>query len=424
MKRFIVCLLASVIALSLGFSFVSLAEEIELHTIVGPHHIAYYMQRAALFEKETGIHVTFSVVPYGRDIVPKLIASMLAGGHQYDMWIIDCVDVPKFADAGWVLPVDQWLTNDLRQDAVPFALEGMAYNGHWYGLPTVSEWKSFVYNKKMLEQVGYSNPPKTWDEFVTIAKKLQDAGIVKYASAWSWAQKECLTCDFVAILASFGGKFFDKDLNPVFNDEKGVQALQFMVDMLYKYKIADPASLGWTEDDVYKATYNGDIAFAMRWGIPLVELDDPAKSRTVGQWEIGLMPSVDGEHPYTVAGPMGWAISYGSRHPKEAFEFIKFITGPKGALDEALKEGIVPGWKSVWNNPEFLKKARGLDEMAKQAMYVVNRPRVPWYLEFSSKLQLELHKALIREITPKEALDAAAQAAIQIKANYENSKSQ
>jgi multiple sugar transport system substrate-binding protein len=399
-----------------------LAEVVELNTIFGPEDLSYYIERNQKFYDQTGVRVNITVVPYGRDQNIKLIASMLAGGSQYDIFIIDCVEVPFYVENGWVLPIDEWLTEDLKKDAVSFALEGMAYQEKWYGLPWVSEWKSFVYNREMIKKVGYNEFPKTWDGVVELAKKLQEAGIVKYATAWSWAQKESLVCDFVAILSSFGGKFFDENLNPVFNDEKGIQALQFMVDMIYKHQIVNPASLGWTETEVYKAIYNNDIAFGMMWGIPLVDLDNPEISNGVGQWEIGLMPSVDGKHPYSVSGPMGWAISYGTKHPKEAFEYIKFLAGPEGALDAALKAGIVPGWKSVWENPKFRNAVRGLDKMYEQAMYIVHRPRVPWYLEFSNALQEELHKALTRQKSPKAALDAAAQAALKIRAEYEKGR--
>lgn len=398
------------------------AEVKELNTIFGPEDLNYYIERNQKFYDETGVRVNITVVPYGRDQNIKLIASMLAGGSQYDIFIIDCVEVPMYVESGWVLPIDEWLTEDLKKDAVPFALSGMAYEGHWYGLPWVSEWKSFVYNREMIKKVGYNEFPKTWDGVIELSKKLQQAGIVKYATAWSWAQKESLICDFVAILSSFGGKFFDEELKPVFNDEKGVQAVQLMIDMIYKHQIVNPASLGWTETEVYKAIYNKDIAFGMMWGLPLIDLDNPEISKGPGEWEIGLMPSVDGNHPYSVSGPMGWAISYGTKNPKEAFEYIKFLAGPQGSLDAALRAGIVPGWKSVWENPEFNKTVRGLDKMYEQAMYIVHRPQVPWYLEFSSVLQEELHKALTRQKTPKAALDAAAQAAIKIRDEFEKSK--
>lgn len=395
--------------------------QVELNFIIGPENLDYFISRNQEFYKKTGIRVNLTVLPYGRDAVPKLIASFLAGGTQYDIFTIDCVDVPMYAENGWVLPVDQWLTDEMREDALPFALEGIGYGNHWYGLPWVSEWKSFVYNKEMIKKVGYDEFPRTWEEVIELSKKLQENNIVKYATAGSWAQKESLNCDFVAILASFGGTFFDEQLNPVFNNEKGVQALQFMVDMIYKYKIINPSSLSWTEPEVYQNMFNGNVAFAMMWGLPLVDLDNPELSKVVGKCEIGLMPSVDGLNSYTVSGPMGLAISYGTKHPQEAWEYIQFLAGPEGSLDAALRAGLIPGWKSAWENPEFQEKVRGADIMLEQGKYIVNRPRVPWYLEFSPLLAEELHKALSLKVTPKEALDNAAKKAVEVKTNWEKS---
>ena len=410
-KTFLIILVAI-----LGIASFSQAE---LNFIVGPENLEYLIQRNQEFYDKTGIRVNLTVVPYGRDAVPKLIASFLAGGTQYDIFTIDCVDVPMYAENEWVLPVDQWITENMKKDALPFALDGVAYERHWYGLPWVSEWKSFVYNKEIIKKAGYDVMPVTWDEVVKLSQDLQNAGIVKYATAGSWAQKESLVCDFVAILASFGGEFFDENLNPVFNNEEGVQALQFMVDMIYKYKIINPSSLSWTEPEVYQNMFDGTIAYAMMWGLPLVDLDNPKLSKVVGQCEIGLMPSVDGDHPYTVSGPMGLAISYGTKYPKEAWQYIEFLAGPEGALDAALYAGLVPGWQSAWENSEFKQKVRGAEEMLEQGIYVVNRPRVPWYLEFSPLLAEELHKALTLKETPKQALDNAAKAAIKVREDWE-----
>ena len=412
-KVFVLVLLLSVLSFSIFAA-------VELKTIVGPGHVQFYLQRAMEFTNKTGIKVDISVCPYGsRDIVTKLITSFIAGGHQYDIFVIDCVDVAQFADAGWVMPINKWVTPEMKEDIIPFARDGMMYKGYWYGLPWASEWKSFVYNDKMLKEAGYTEFPKTWDGVVKYSQKLQKMGIVRFATAFSWAQKECLTCDFVALAASFGGKFFDENLNPLFNKGGAVKALQWMVDSIYKYKIVDPASIMWTEDNVDAAMQAGDIAYQLSWGYPLVRLNDPSKSQILGQAKIGLMPSVDGKHPYTISGPMGFSISKGTRHPEEAWKFIEFMAGPEGSKIASVREGEFTGWKSVINDSEVQAKVPGLKDMAKQANYIVNRPRVPWYHEFSVMFDVKLHEALTLKKTPQEALNEAAQETLKIKAEYE-----
>ena len=408
------------LVLLLSVLFFSIFAGVELKTIVGPEHVQFYLQRAMEFTNKTGIKVDISVCPYGsRDIVTKLITSFIAGGHRYGIFVIDCVDVAQFADAGWVMPINKWVTPEMKEDIIPFARDWMMYKGYWYGLPWASEWKSFVYNDKMLKEAGYTEFPKTWDGVVKYSQKLQKMGIVRFATAFSWAQKECLTCDFVALAASFGGKFFDENLNPLFNKGGAVKALQWMVDSIYKYKIVDPASIMWTEDNVDAAMQEGDIAYQLSWGYPLVRLNDPSKSQILGQAKIGLMPSVDGKHPYTISGPMGFSISKGTRHPEEAWKFIEFMAGPEGSKTASVREGEFTGWKSVINDSEVQAKVPGLKDMAKQANYIANRPRVPWYHEFSVMFDVKLHEALTLKKTPQEALNEAAQETLKIKAEYE-----
>lgn len=131
------------------------------------------------------------------------------------------------------------------------------------------------------------------------------------------------------------------------------------------------------------------------------------------------MPSVDGEHPYTVSGPMGWAISKGTKNPAEAWEFVKFIAGPKGSKVAAIRQGMFSGWKSVLNDPEVQAGVPGLEDMAKQAEYIVNRPIVPWYHEFSVKFAEKLHEALTLQKSPQEALNEAVEETLKIKSEYE-----
>lgn len=392
---------------------------VELNTISGPGPgVDWLAARAQEFQKKTGATINITVIPYGRDQNIKLMASFLAGGSAYDVFVIDCVEVPQYAESGWVLPIDDHVTPQMKADLLPFAAEGMVYKGHWYGLPWASEWKSFLYNEKMLSEVGYTEPPKTWSDFLTMSEHLQNAGIVKYASAWSWAAKESLICDYVALASSMGGQFFDDAQNPVFNRGGAVQALQFMSDALYKYKIVDPSSIMWTETEVNNAMFAGDIAFGMRWGLPLVQLNDPKISKTVGEWRIALLPSYDGNHPYTVSGPMGWAISSGTKHPKEAWEWVNFIANEQGAKVAAIESGNVPGWASLFKDPEVVRAVPGLDQLLEQAKYVVNRPRVPWYHDFSTMFAVDLNSALAGRMTPQEALDDAYAKTMEIKANY------
>lgn len=416
-KKFYVLVMGVLCAgLILGSIQAFAQEKIVLRTIGGPDPEGIETGENDLFEKAyPWIKIERTTVPYGIEKRMKLIASFRAV-RPYDMYKIDCVEVPEYAAANWALDVTDWVTEKMKEAVLPFAADGMMYQGRWYGLAFPSSWKSFIYNERMLKQAGFARSPETWDEFVDQSKKLQAAEIVgKRATAWSWAQKECLICDFVAIVASFGGEFFDGDLNPKFNGEAGVEALQWMVDSIYKYRISDLASLTFTEPDVDALMQGGKIAFQLRWAVSAVPLNNPEISKVVGECRVGLFPAKTREmYPgYTVSGSMGWSIAPASRYQKDAWEYLQFRCGFVGNKRNALKYGKPPSWAPLFEDPFVTNAMPELDlRLAKQ---IVNRPRVPWYYKFSDALQLELQKALTREKSPKQALDDAASKAMEIK---------
>ena len=118
----------------------------------------------------------------------------------------------------------------------------MTYNGKLYGMPLFNSSKHLFYNAKLLKDAGFDHPPTTLDEFVAQAKATTKPG--QWGSVWSWKQSEALICDWVAIMFTQpGAQILDSDGKAVFNTMGGTEALQWMVDLLYTHKAADPASL-------------------------------------------------------------------------------------------------------------------------------------------------------------------------------------
>jgi multiple sugar transport system substrate-binding protein len=394
------------------------AAPISLNTLEGPDETGWTAKEYQRFEELTGIHVEVTTAPYGgrRE---KLLADFAAQEGAYDFYIIDCIDVAEYAQAGWALNVTDWITPEMKQDILPFAAEGMTYQNKWYGLPFISEWKSTVYNAKKFADAGFDELATTFDEFVAQCQAIQDKGLANYGVSWSWFQGECLICDYAALVACFGGEFFDDQNEPLFNEGGAVDALQWMVDSIYTHEITDPASLTFTESEVDDAMQAGEIAFCFKWGLPLVPLNNSEISNVVGECAIGLSPSVDGKHSACVSGPMGLSVNAFSQHPREAWQVLDFRAGFEGAKRNAVGAGVTPGWGSLFTDPDVVEAVPGLDLMLEQAKTVVNRPRVPWYYDFSAALQEELHFALSQQKEPQQALDDAVERTLEVKAEAE-----
>jgi len=375
------------------------------------------------FTKKTGIRIESEVIPQGVDPTAKLIASFNAGGTDYDVVRVDVIDLALYAVSGWIEDVSARITKDLIEDMLPFARQAVNYKGKWYGLPKDSEWKTWVYNEKMLKDVGINKPPETCEEYVMAAKAVQEKGLVKYAQTWAWTQGENIACDYPMLVASLGGKYISENDELLINKDAGVEALRMMVDWLNTTKIANPASLTAKNIDARNAQAAGDAAFGFHWGTPIAVLNDPTKSKVVNQCKMGLVPHKAGVASWTVSGPECWSISKGSRHKDEAWEYLLFRQGREGAKRQFIGEGTVFGWRSLFDDPEIqnFAKQRQIDfEIARrQAENVVNRPMVPWYHEYSAALQLELHNALTQKKSVQQALDDVVSAYNKIKGKAE-----
>jgi multiple sugar transport system substrate-binding protein len=358
----------------------------------------------------TGAKLQVEVVPEG-EVFPKLQTALAAKSPTYDFFVIDHIYLAKMAKAGWVMKVTDRLTPALKDDILPFALQAVEYNGQFYGLPWKAEFMSFIYNKQMLAEAGIAGPPKTLDEFVDTCLKLKEKKIVDYPMAFTWAANyEQVTVDWVMYLSAMGGQVFTPDGEPAFNEGAGVEALQFMVDLIHKYQIVDQAALTLRGGGVRRDLMTGGkAAFALLWSFPLVQMNDPAKSPRAGQFDAALAPAGKGG-PFSVAGPMAFGVSAFSKNPEAAWEFISHLAGPKGHKYMFLKEGTAPGYKSVLADPEVASKLQqiGGPVYAEQAKYLAVRPPLPYYDEWSAKIQEGIQAALVKQKTPKQVLDEAA----------------
>jgi multiple sugar transport system substrate-binding protein len=365
---------------------------------------------------ETGVTMNVEVVSQD-DVDTKMQTALAAKSPAYDLIGLDVIDLAKYSAAGWVEPLDSYIDDATKSDILPFALDGISYNGHILGLPWKSEYMVFVYNKQMLADAGIANPPTTWDELVQDSVAIKAKGIVKYPIVFTWgAGYEQISSDYTMITKSLGGELFDKDGNPVFNTGAGVQALQLMNDMINKDKIVDPAALtikgGGTRQDIMMG---GNAAFGFLWGTPLVKMNDAANSKLAGQFALAMAPN-----NISLAGPMGMAISAYSANKKAAWAYLKCIAGPEAEKELFLKDGSPFGYASDLKDADVQAKLAeaGGDVMAKQAENLAVRPSLPYYADFSSALQDTVQKVLTGQAEVQTALDALAAKAKDLKSQY------
>ncbi len=89
-------------------------------------------------------------------------------------------DLKSFVDAGMLLPVDEYMSDDFK---ATYDLEKLAYpnvntiDGTFYYVPTAQRsGMRLIYNKELFELAGIENPPTTLEEMVDAAAKVTEVG--------------------------------------------------------------------------------------------------------------------------------------------------------------------------------------------------------------------------------------------------------
>ncbi len=301
----------------------------------------------------------------------KISANLTSGGDQFDImwhnddwgrnfakWLEPTDDIPnmKYIDR-W--PVDVIFANKEGRDTV---------------VPMVHTIGTFFYRTDLIKAEDF---PKTWDELVTVGKRLQKAGKVKWGFVggmkyphtwltflWSlWSNK----CDILKPFNSRDNKVLAANGWTSGIDEPCTQEMvEFWWDNINVHKIVPPGTPTYTRTDGDAIFMAGDSAITMQDSTLLGRYNDPKKSRVAGR--VGFAPWPVGprdDRPRAWNEVWGWAIPKGVPPDRKKLA--------KAALNAMLGDfpGQVELWKSTGGPPpnmEVQKAIAMLDPMFNQLM--------------------------------------------------------
>lgn len=156
------------------------------------------------FEEENpDITIDFSYSPPVNEYIQTL-QTRLVGDQAPDVFIITSENKADLIENGYVLDLtDEPFMENISEANKDF----VSSDGKVYGM-SISSWASgIIYNVDMLADVGYDEPPETWDEFLELCGKLQDAGYTPFLEAIGDGASRITDAFMGQILASEGVDF-------------------------------------------------------------------------------------------------------------------------------------------------------------------------------------------------------------------------
>ncbi len=350
------------------------------------------------------IHVKLTILPEG-SYNSQVQAAALAGDLP-DILEFDGPYLYNYIWQGHLIPLDKYVSRNLRADLLPTILEQGTFEGHLYSIGTFDSGLGLYASRSDLEKAMLripNGPGDAWsvEEFdkvlASLAKNDPDGAVldlkVNYRGEW-------YTYAFSPIIQSAGADLIDrKDYQAssgFLNSPSAIYAFQ-QVQSWFKH--------GYVEANV------DDSAFilgrtALSW---VGHWEYPRYVESLGD-NLVVLPLPDfGYGARSGQGSWNWGITKNSRHPEQAYQFLEFILQPDQVLAMASANGAVPARRSVVIRSPLYKAGGPLELFSNQLLsgFTVPRPRTPGYPVISSVFQKAFDN--IRNGSDvKDSLDKAA----------------
>ena len=289
---------------------------VNIVTFTGPQIAEPLQRRAPDFQKLTGAKINVITVPFS-DFYNKLLNDFATGTNSYDATVFAPQWMVDFIEPGYLQDITDRVKSDaaLKWDDIgPFFRDFSAtYNGKVYTIPLDGDFQMVYYRSDLLKKANLA-PPKTWDDYIAIAKAFQgkdldgdgkpDYGscISKKRSAQSYWMVLSVAGGFLQSKGTGQGAFFDTEtMEPLVNNEAFKAALKVYVETT---KYAPPDEINLDVGDTRGLFTSGRCALTVDWGDIGTLAIDPTTSKV--QDKVGAV-SCRAPRRCSIAPPASWS---------------------------------------------------------------------------------------------------------------------
>ena len=413
-------------------------DAINVLMVNNPQMVDLQQLTADNFTAQTGIRVNFTVLPEN-DVRDKISQEFSSQAGQYDVASLSNFEIPIYAKAKWISPLDDFIAKDATFDQADI-LEPMQVSlsseGKVYGQPFYGESSFLMYRKDVLEAKGLTMPDNpTWPEVADIAAKVDGAepgmaGICLRGQP-GWGQ---LFAPLTTVVNTFGGTWFEKDWTPRVNAPEFKEATNFYVNLVREYGQNGAPQAGFTE--CLNNLSQGSVAMwydATSAAGSLEAKDSPVRGK-IGYAAAPVVKTKSSGWLYA----WSWGIQAASTKQDNAWKFVSWASGKdyEQLVGEKLGWSRVPAGKrsSTYDNPAYLAEAGAFAAPTKAAIESADpanpgvQPRpalgiqfvdIPEFPDLGTQVSQDVSSAIAGQTTVDEALDKGQKLAEDVAERYQ-----
>ena len=371
-------------------------------------------RRAPEFEKLTGAKINVIAVPFS-DLYQKVLTDWASGTNSVDVavfapqWMVDYIGGGYLEDLTPRVDADKAIEQD---DVGAFFRDfSEKYDDKIYMITLDGDFHMMYYRKDLLEEAGLE-VPKTWDDYLAVAKALHGKdmngdGTPDFGSCIGKkrnAQSYWFVTDVVGSMTqskgTSQGTFFktDESFEPLVDNEAFRKALEFLKEST---QYGPPDELNLDVADTRPLFASGRCALNLDWGDVGTISIDPVNSKVIGKWGAAIMPgskqvldfdtgklvdcnadtcplAIDGVNhaPFAAFGGWGGGINAASddKVKDAAYAFLSYMTQPAQSNQDVTvgATGFNPYRTSQLSYSELWEKAGMSKEEAENYLGAIN----------------------------------------------------
>lgn len=213
------------------------------------------------------------------------------------------------------------------------------------GLPMDTGPTALFYRQDLFQKAGLPTEPaevaaklKTWDDYIEAGKKVK--------AATNAYMTDTITTVFGQALSQGDKLYFDTS-DKFIGDQEHVKKAWDYAAAVQKFDLS--AKLDRSTPEWNAALSNGSIA-SFVGAVWMKSILKDASPDTAGKWRIARAPGGDGNNGGSFIGIMKT-----SKHPKEAYEVIKWLMKPENQLQSYVTMDLFPSTPSVYSDAKMAR---------------------------------------------------------------------
>ncbi|HZF04799.1 MAG TPA: extracellular solute-binding protein [Patescibacteria group bacterium] len=300
------------------------------------HTRPFWQALAAQYTKQGGGKVDLRIIDWNS--IDQQVSTMIQNNQPPD--VLNLNSFSSYARDGLLYPADDVLSPATKTDFLESFARGGQYKGTLYGLPILSSARAFFYNKDLFAKAGLAAPPKTWDELVQAAKKVQALGGGAIGYALPLGPEEA-QAEWAIWMWNGGGDWKAGDAWAI-NSEANVRTLTFLADLANRHRVTqvNPGKSNRT-DGAFQLFKDGKVGMVIGFS-PLARQLDAERKVDYG---VAEMPTSLAK-PVTL-GVEDYLMAFKKKDNREAVKkFLDLYYQPDNITKWITAEGFLPVTKS------------------------------------------------------------------------------